>query len=159
MYDPVSPTVLLYMALASTAVAAGSAVYQGQQANKTAKYNAQVSEQNAIAAQQKAAYDEKLHRERVRKLLSSQKAAYGKSGVDMAGSPLLVLQETVEQGELDALAIRYGGSIEASRNRSAATLARMEGRAARTSSYAQAGSTLLSGGSQAADRYNKAKVK
>jgi hypothetical protein len=91
----------------------------------------------------------------VRKLLSSQKAAYGKSGVDLAGSPLLALQETVEQGELDALAIRYGGDVDASRNRSAAEISRMEGKAARTSGYLQAGSTLLSGGVKAYDRYKK----
>lgn len=143
MYDPV--TVLL---VASTVFSAGTSIYEGQQAKKTADYNAQVAEQNAVAAEQKAAYDETLHRERVRKLLSSQKALYGKSGVDLAGSPLLALQETAGQGELDALAIRYGGDVEAARNRSAATLARMEGKAARTTGYMRAGSSLLSGGAK-----------
>ena len=156
MYDPITPTMALYVALAGTAVAAGSAIYQGQQAKKEAEYNASVQEQNAVAAQQKASYDETMHRERVRKLLSSQKALYGRSGVSLIGSPELLLEETAAQGELDALAIRYGGDVEASRYRSEATLSKMRGRAASTSGYASAGSTLLSGGSRAASNYNTA---
>ena len=137
---------ILYVGAA--VVAAGSAVYQGVQANKEAKYNAQIREQDAIAAKNKAAYDETMHRDRVRKLLSSQKALYGRSGVSLLGSPELVMEETAAQGELDALAIRYGGDVEASRNRSEATLSRMRGKSASTSGYASAGSSLLTAGSK-----------
>lgn len=148
MYDPGTALIVF-----STLFTAGSALYQGQQAKKQADYNASVAEADAAAAKQKAEYDEKMHRERVRRLLSSQRAAYGKSGVDLAGSPLLMLQDTAKEGELDALAIRYGGDVEASRNRSEANLLRMQGRAARTSGYLQAGGTLLSGGAKAYGRY------
>lgn len=137
--------------VAAAAVAAGGAVYAGDQQRKAANQNADIAEQNAIAAQNKAAYDETRHREGVRKLLSAQRALYGKSGVDMEGSPLLVMEDTAGQGELDALAIRYGGDIAAARDRSAANLSRMQGGAAQTASYFQAGSTLLSGASNAYD--------
>lgn len=134
---------------AATAMAAGGAVYAGDQQRKAANMNADIAEQNAIAERNKAAYDENIHRESVRKLLSSQRALYGKSGVDMTGSPLLVMEDTAGQGELDALAIRYGGDIAAAKQRSSANLSRMQGKSAQTASYFQAGSTLLSGASQA----------
>lgn len=144
---------LIGMAVATVGSAAGM-VYSGMKQAEAEEYNAKVREQAARAAQDKAAYDEQLHRDRVKKLLSTQRALYGASGVQMSGSPLLTLEDTAGQGELDALAIRHGGNVEASQQRSAATLSRMQGKAALTSSYIQAGSTLLSG---ASNTYAKAK--
>lgn len=135
--------------VASTAVSAGGAIYQGQQQKKAAEFNAQVAERNAVAAQNKAKYDEGIHRDRVKALLSKQRAIIGKSGLQLEGSPLLALLDTTEQGELDALAIRHGGDVQAARYRSSATASRMQGSAARTGSYLKAGSTLLSGAASA----------
>lgn len=140
-------TTFMVIAAISAIAGAGSAIYSGIKQEEAADYNAAVSEQAARAAKDKASYEEDIHRERVRKLISSQRALYGKSGVDMSGSPLLTLEDTAGQGELDALAIRYGGNVSAAQNRSAATLSRMQGSAARTSSYIQAGSSLLTGAS------------
>ena len=138
----------------SLVVAVGSAVYSGIQASQNASYNKAVADQAADAAEDKARYDENLHRERVRKLLSTQRALYGKSGVDIeTGSPLLTELDTVGQGELDALAIRYGGDVESARARSAGRLAKMEGKSKATASYIQAGSSLLSGGYDAYKSY------
>jgi len=136
--------------LAAAAVSTAGVLESGRQQSKMAEYNARVAGQGAEVAGEKAAYDEQLHREQVRKILSQQRALYGKSGVEgTTGSPLLVMEDTVKQGELDALAIRYGGEVEAARARSGANLSRMQGNAARTASYWQAGTTLLSGGAKA----------
>lgn len=132
------------MIIAAVVAAAGTA-YSGEQQRKAASVNADIAQQNAIAAQQKAAFDEERHRDQLKKLMSSQRSLYGKSGVDMSGSPLLVMEDTAAEGELDALAIRYGGNVEAAQQRSAANLYRMQGGAAATSGYIQAGSTLLQG--------------
>lgn len=137
-------------ALASSVVSAGGAVYSGQMQKQAADYNAQVSNVNALMAENKAKADEQAHRAMVAKILSSQKALYGKSGLSMEGSPLLVMEDTAIQGELDALTIRYGGDVAAAQARSQANIQRMQGSAARTASYITAGSTLLSGASQAA---------
>ncbi len=133
--------------IAAAAVSAGGALYQGEQQRKAASENADIAERAALAEKNAAAYNEELHRERVRKILSTQRALYGKSGLDMSGSPLLVMEDTAAQGELDALAIRYGGDVAAAKERSIANLSRMQGSAAATSSYFSAGSTLLSAGS------------
>lgn len=136
------------VAIIAAVAAAGGTAYSGVQQQKAANYNAEVANQGALAAKDKAAYDEELHRQNVRRIISSQRALYGKFGVDMTGSPLLTLENTAGQGELDALAIRHGGSVEAAQQRSAATLSRMQGRSAATGSYIQAGSTLLTAASK-----------
>lgn len=145
----------------SAVVSAGTAVYsadtQRRAGNQQADYNAAVAEQDARAAKDKAEYDEKAHRENVRKILATQRALYGKSGLSMEGSPLLVMEDTEKQGELDALAIRYGGDVASARSRSEANLARMTGRNnayAAKGGYIQAGSTLLSGAASAS-KYSK----
>lgn len=139
-------TALMVMTAVSAVAGAGGALYAGEQQRKASSYNAAVADQNARAAEDKAAYDEQMHRERIRKILSSQRAEYGQSGVSMdSGSPLLTMEDTAGQGELDALAIRYGGDIQAAQQRSSATLSKMQGKSAQTSSYFQAGSSLLTG--------------
>lgn len=132
----------------SSLVTAGGAIMSGQQQAAASEYNAEVAEQNAVAAKQKAAYEEEAHRQNLKKIMSSQRALYGASGVDIEGSPLLVMEDTAAQGELDALAIRYGGDVAAAQQRSAANLYRMQGRNAKMSGFWNAGSSLLSGASK-----------
>lgn len=150
-----------YTAVTAAAVivsAVGTAV-SADNSRRAANQNADAQEQAAIAAQRKADYDEARHRESVQKLLSAQRALYGKSGLEMSGSPLLVMEDTAAQGELDALAIRYGGSVSSAQQRSAANLSRMQAGAIQTASYFQAGSTLLSGASSGYGNYLKQKPK
>lgn len=146
-------TIIAAAAIASAVVAAGGAVYSADATRKTANYNADVGEQNALAEADRAKQEELAHRESVRRIISSQRALYGKSGLSMEGSPLLVMEDTAEQGELDSLAIRYGGDVAAARERSGANLSRMQGRQAMTSGYINAGSTLLAGASSSYKAY------
>ena len=139
-------------AVASALASAGGAVYSGIEQKKAADYNADVADANAKAAEDKAAYDEKMHRESVRKILASQRALYGKSGISTEGSPLLVMEDSAIAGEMDALAIRYGGDIAAAQQRSSANLLRMQGKQARTAGYIGAGSTLLAGAGSAVSK-------
>ena len=143
-------TVIAIAAVASAVVAAGSAIYSGVASKQAADANADIQEQNARAAEAKAKYDEQRHRESVNKILSAQRALYGTSGLEMSGSPLLTMEDTAGQGEMDALAIRYGGDVAAARERSGANLSRMQGNNYQTASYFQAGSSLLSGASSVA---------
>ena len=137
MCEPIS---MMMMAMrASSLISASGSLQEGQ------------------ASVDKAAYDEEMHRERVRKLISSQRAAYGASGVDIEGSPLLLLEDTAAQGEMDALAIRYGGEVEASQKRSQAELYELQGKNAKKASYYKAGSSLLSGGASIAKTYSDSK--
>lgn len=149
------------MTWAATAIAAVAAVVSAtgmivsaDAQRRAANQNADIQEQAADAARKKAAYDEQMHRERIEKILSAQRALYGKSGVDMSsGSALLVAEDTASQGELDALAIRYGGDVDAARLRSGANLSRMQGSDAQTAGMIGAGATLLQGASNTMKTY------
>ena len=131
----------------SSVLSAGGSLYEGQEAKDAAEYNAKVLEQDAIAAENKADYDEDAYRKQVKSFLSEQKAIIGASGVDLSGSTLLATLDTIEQGELDALAIRAEGEEAVRGFMSAAELSREAGKTAETSSYFKAGSSLLTGAS------------
>lgn len=143
-------------AVAASAVAAYSSVQAGQAQNKMAKYNAQVAEQQAKAQRDAAAYQADRAREQAAKNRSAQRVAAAASGVTPEGSPLELLGDTAAMDEMNALVIKYNGEVGASQSESRATLDRMQGRQAVTSSYLSAGSSLLSGASKASQIYSTA---
>lgn len=144
------PEALAVMSFAGTAVSALGAITGATAAKAGGEYNAMVAENAAIATRQAAQYEEDRHRERVRSILSSQRAALGASGGGLEGSALEILGQTAADAELDALAIRYSGTVEAARETSRAAASRLEGRAARSAGYLRAGGSLLTGGSKLA---------
>lgn len=143
-------TGMMILAGASSLMSAAGSLQQGKEEQATLDYNADVMRQGAQATREKAEFDETMHREKVRKLLSSQRAAYGAAGVDMAGSPLLVLEDTAAQGELEAKTIKHGGEVEASQKLNQAEIYETQGKNARSASIWKAGTSLLSGGASVA---------
>ncbi len=131
----------------AAAVGAVGAISQSRAAANVADYNAKVAENDAIAVRQASQFEEQRVRERNQRLMASQKAAFGAAGVRAEGSPLMVLQSTAEDAEIDALAVRYSGSIQEARAKSEAAAARADGRAARTGGFFRAGTSLLTGAS------------
>jgi hypothetical protein len=124
-----------------------------------AEYNAKIQERNSIIADQNrqqavqtaeiAAVDK---RRDSRRILASMRAAYGTSGLDLAGSPLDVLEDTAVEQELDVQRIRYEGRLRSREGaiqmlglREDATLSRMEGKAAKTAGYIGAAGQLVGG--------------
>ncbi len=89
-YDPVSLAVI-----GTTLLSAGSQVAQGAQQRKEAKRQAALAEENAAVAAE-------AERESANTALKQQKMSFLKSGVTLAGSPLLLMQETFERGERNA---------------------------------------------------------
>lgn len=147
---------LAIIGLIGTAVSVVGQVMSASQQSDMANYNAKVANQNAEAIEDKAAYDARMHNQEVRKMLATQRSLYGKSGVSSEeGSPLLVMDDTVKQGAMDALAIRYGGDVEAAKARSQANLFKMQGKNIMTAGMMGAGTTLLSGAGNAYKTYNK----
>lgn len=137
------------LTVAGAVTGATGALSAGKAQSDMANYNAAVAANQAIAAQQSAAFDEEQHRTKLAKLLSTQKANYGASGVDPnTGTPLQVMADTAAQGELDALAIRYGGAVGAARATSQAELDKMQAKSARVAGYYGAGTSLLTGASR-----------
>ena len=141
-------------AVAATAAAAASAYAQhqaGEAQAKAAKYQARLTENQAIAARQAAAVAEARSRERtdrVRALARTRAEASGVSSTE--GSPLLVMMENAREAELEAQLIRYGGETQAGFLGDEAKLHLFSGRVARNQAAIGAGTTLLSGVANAA---------
>ncbi len=139
---------MVAMTVASTAMTIHGQRQAAKSQQAMHEYNAQVAENNAIIAKQNAEFEEQKHRDNLRRLLAGQKASFSASGVTRTGSSLDVQLDTVTQGELDSLAILYGGDLKASGASQSAVSSRMAGQAAIDEANSKVGSTLLAGGGQ-----------
>lgn len=132
------------LSILSTGFKVISALGQGNAAQDQANYNAQVENNNAIAARQQASFDERRLRKQI--LLSE---GSNRNRASAAGGDLLdmgdVFDDNSSESEVDALAIRYGGETRARASEQRATLAQMEGRLAKRKAFTSAGSSLITG--------------
>ena len=143
------------VAAAGTAVSAYSAYQQGQAADKAAKYNARVAEQQAATAVQAANAQAAAQRTQYRRILASNEAATGASGVAVdVGSPLLVMADQAAQAELNARMTEWGGQARAQGIRSEIPLLRIQGQRAAAAGTYGASRTLLSGAVDLGSRYS-----
>lgn len=140
-------------AVASAVVGAVSAVQQGKAAKAAANYNATLQEQQADLSRQTAAVEEQRQRLRAQRVMSAARASMGAAGVDLEGSPLMLMEESAADAEFDALAIRHAGETQAWRARAQAGLDRFEGKVASRRGYMAAGASILNGISSAASIY------
>lgn len=106
------------LALASTAISVVGAISQGQasmdaySAQATADYrNAALADQDRIQAVQTAQLAAEDSRREHRRQLAQLRAAYGSTGIEFAGSPLEVLQDTATEMALDERRIEYEGQM------------------------------------------------
>ncbi len=106
--------------LASTAVGIMSAVSQSsaratgyQGASTISSYNQDVAKTQAEAIRRQGALQEQFQRERARRLLGTQVARYGASGVDLEGSPLMVITDSAFQAARDAETTRANAEYQA----------------------------------------------
>ncbi len=137
----------------SAAISAVGAIQQGQAAKAQGDLQAQVLQQQAASKRQVAAANEEDFRSRQSRVLAARRAALGGSGTDpSSGSPLLVSQDFAGETELQALRIRTGGEVRATRAEQQAQLQRFQGRTARTAGFIRGGSLLVGGIGTAAAR-------
>ena len=147
------PTTLAMIAIASsaagTAASTVGAIQQGKAAQNLANYNAQIAQNDAIAARQKAEFDARAQERQARLFAGTQRASMAATGgelLDMGD----VRDMSAEEAELENLAIRYGGEMGYRAGQQKATLARFEGAAAKQKATGQAIGSLLTGVSSAA---------
>lgn len=121
------------------------------------EYNAQLAEQEAVEAQEAAAFEERKFRKGAERLKARQRTLYAKAGITPEGTPLDVMEQTATELGIDALMIRRGGQLgargltaEAQLQRFAGKSALLRGRAARRASRLQMLTTGLMGGAQLA---------
>ena len=126
-------------------------------ANQIGKFNQDVANRNALVAEQEAAATAKLTQFNIQKfnqsfekLQSQSKVSTLKSGVELSGTALKILQSNAEQAELQRDVIEYNGKVaeakkleEANFARMSGSIARMQGRQQAIGYLSQAGSSLL----------------
>jgi len=125
-------------------VTAGAAAeFSGELQEKLGEREAKLKEQEAEERSKagKAAVDiEKDQLKRNIELLRARRAA---SGVQPAGTPLLLELEAVKVGTLDAIQTGRNIEVGAEQSRSAAELARIKGKAAKAEGKLRAGTSLF----------------
>ena len=119
-------------------------------AEQVAEYNAQVAENEAILLQRQKREEEATLRRQSDRLISTQRVATAKSGIQMSGSPLQALADAYFNTEKDAARIQYASSIQQMQKESEATLSRLEGRAQAQALRIQGQQSLLGGFTDAA---------
>jgi hypothetical protein len=157
MFAPIAVPIILAV---TAAASAGAAVYQGQQQKEQADTQAKIERQRAAYARASAESDMAEYRRRQDRLLAQRRALLGGSGVESGvGSPLAVTEDFASEAELQALKIRQGGAVEATRLEQSASLLNAQGGAALTSGFMRGGALLLSGAGNVASNYVDAGAK
>ena len=136
-------------AVIGAGVSAVSSIQQGKSAQNLANYNAELAKNDAIAARQKAEFDAKAQERQAKLFAGTQRASMAATGgelLDMGD----VRDANDEELALDLLAIKYGGEMGYRAGQQRATVARMEGAAAKQKATGQAVGSLLTGASSAA---------
>ena len=134
-----TPEFVSALMIGSTALDVVGEISRSSQEAKNARTQAKIAEMNA--ARNEAA----ARRDTIRKL-GAMRAAYGKSGVQLSGTPVEVLADTAAEGELDALTERWSGQSESAMLRRRASDTEASG-------LFGAGTSLLAGGAKVYDRW------
>ena len=141
--------------IVGSALQAVGAIQEGQAERSQANLQARILEQQATSDRQQAAADEADFRARQSRLQARRRAGLGASGVDpAAGSPLLVSEDFASEVELNALRIRSGGEVRATRLEQQAGLTRFAGQQAQRSGFLRGGSLLVTGAGKSFGRHS-----
>ena len=123
-------------------------------ANQIGKFNQKVANRNALIAEQEAEAQAKLtefnigkFNQSFEKFQSTTKVSILKSGVELSGTALKILQSNAEQAELQRDVIEYNGKVAESKKLEEANFARIQGSLARASGRQQAIGYLAGAGS------------
>lgn len=145
------------------------AIQQASAESAAAKRQAQIDERNRVLADQdrqlairtaQIAAEDKTRENRRR--LADLRANLGASGLEMAGSPLDLLEDTSIEMALDTRRTEFEGyvrgregAIEMQNYADSAAANRARAKSAKTAGYMSAGAALLTGGAQTASAYDK----
>ncbi|HYD35956.1 MAG TPA: hypothetical protein VD999_07900 [Vitreimonas sp.] len=105
---------------------ANAAADQYKSDAKMAMYNSQIADENAQRELDAAALEESMQRDRLRRTIGTANTQRAKSGITQTGSSLFVQDDSIIQGELDALMIRNKGDLAANNYRSQSAIYKVQ---------------------------------
>lgn len=111
------------------AVAAGSALYSGIQANKNAKSQASLQEQQGALARDEALQEAARILDEGYRFKQEQMMQFVGAGVEITGTPLLLMRETEIQSQAEAAATEKRGYAAGDLANANAKITRSEGKA------------------------------
>lgn len=141
MADPISATLITM-----TLVSAGASIAGGISANRAANREASALEEQGRIAREEANREAQLHAADVRRFQRTQAVAFTKNGVTLAGSPLLVLDDTVARGQEEVDSIVRSGDAQGRLYNQNASQARSKGRSALLGGIVSAGTSVALAG-------------
>jgi len=134
---------LAILGFAAAGITAIGEIQEAQQRAEAEEFNADVSRQQADMIKARGRLDIMRQKKTAIALRGTQEALYSKSGVVLTGSPLMVIEESAANAELDILLTEFNVFAEESRARSEAMEREMRAKAERRIGYIRAGKTLL----------------
>lgn len=140
--------------IAAQVLQAVGTITAGNAADKAAKRNGGLLDEQAAETRRATVTRENLTRDRSARALSDQRAALLANGVDpTSGTALIGVGQSAQDLEMDALTLRYEGLMQARTQNMEADNVRYQGKVAKRQSrisaigsLMQAGSSYLSGG-------------
>lgn len=140
--------------LLGTGLSIFGSIQQGKAAQAQADYQSKQSLILKEDAIRRGAETEQRQRRQNAALEGRQRAVLASSGVDAnSGSPLEILADTAQIGELDVRNIRSNTSREAASHQQASDIAEFEGENAKRASYIDAFGTALGGISSVSSKW------
>lgn len=97
----------------SAAASGAAAIGQAIGARQTAKYNKKVAQRNEKIALSQASKEAEEKRRQNARQLGAIRATYGSSGLDLAGSPLDIMEDQALENAFDVEKIYYKGRLRA----------------------------------------------
>jgi hypothetical protein len=150
------------MAAAALAIGTGLAAYGNIRAgeSKKAAYELEASAKESQAQQVElaAAREIELTQKRYNRTKSAQIVAFGKSGVLLQGSPLMLMEESAADAYDEMQSIRMAADYRKSTLRTEAGLSRFLGDEAELSGYLSGASSILTGVASNPYLYDSARV-
>lgn len=154
----ISAATIALVGLASAGITMFGQIQESQDRAQAEEFNADVARQEAKMTEAKGRLDILKQRKAAAAFTSTQQALFSKSGVVLSGSPLLVIEESAANAELDILITEFNTFTEASRLVSEAQERERRAGAERKEGFARAGKTLLTTAAQGALLFKKEKV-
>jgi len=143
--DPIS-----WVMIAGAGVAAAGAISQGEAQASAARYNAQLSERNAMTIRGQVANQVARQQQEAQMVHGTLLAGYASSGVATdEGSPMDVLRMSIANAKLDEHNLNYAADLKIMGYAESANLDRMQAQNAESQGGFNAASSLLTGAGNA----------
>lgn len=126
-----------------------SSVAGGIQQQRAYSYNADLARAQAAQVTQESQAEAQQQEQQTKRTIGEQIAAAGASGVDATqGSPVNVVADQAQQGELSRQLLLYRGQVQSTALNNQAAADNFYGNQALVAGFGRGGSTLLTAGAQ-----------